>query len=119
MIDIFGGIYFLGGNNVRNDNSFEFLINAPTQVICGKEIYDTLFKKGAAYLFYIIKDHIFNDGNKRTGMMCVFFFLAKNNIRIKQQINSPSVVRYAERIAGCKPTIEHISKWLKRISNIQ
>jgi death on curing protein len=118
MIDIFGGVYFLGGDNIRNNNSFEFIINASNQVVFGKEIYDTIFTKGAAYLFYIIKDHIFNDGNKRTGVMSVFLFLRKNNIRIKEQVNSPRVVRYAERIASCKPNINHISRWLKRISEI-
>lgn len=118
MIDIFGGVYFVGSDNVRNSNSFEFLINASDQVIFGKELYDTIFIKGAVYLFYIIKDHIFNDGNKRTGVMSVFLFLAKNNIRIKEQVNSPRVVRYAERIAICKPSIEQISRWLRRISNL-
>jgi hypothetical protein len=30
-------------------------------------------------------------------------------------ITAKRIVQYAERIAGCKPNIEHISKWLKRI----
>jgi len=116
MIDIYGGIYFEGGCNIKNLNSFEFLLAAPKQNIFGKELYHSVFLKAATYLFYIIKDHTFNDGNKRTGMMAAFLFLAKNNIIIREHVNSIMIVNYAERIASCKPTINNISNWLKIIS---
>jgi len=114
----YGGIYYKGVNNLKNKNSFEFLLSAQNQNIFGIESYPNIFDKAATYAFYIIKDHIFCDGNKRTAMMAAFTFLDINGIEISEMVNTKRIVNYAEKIAGCKPKIFHISKWLKRISII-
>jgi death on curing protein len=119
MILSFGGVYYEGSCNIKNDNSFGYLLSAPNQEIFGIERYPSIFDKAAAFLFYIIKDHIFCDGNKRTGMVAAFTFLDINGVEISNKVNRKRIVNYAERIASCKPRIEHISKWLKRISNIR
>lgn len=119
MVLSFGGAYYEGSCNIKNDNSFEYVLSAPNQEIFGVERHPSIFNKAAVYLFYIIKDHIFCDGNKRTGMIAAFTFLDVNGIEISMTVNRNRIVNYAERIAGCKPSIEHISKWLKKISNIQ
>ncbi|MFZ5450247.1 MAG: type II toxin-antitoxin system death-on-curing family toxin [Thermodesulfobacteriota bacterium] len=116
MILSFGGSYYKGVCNIKNDNSFGYLLSAPIQEIFGIERYPSIFKKAAAYLFYIIKDHIFCDGNKRTGMVAAFTFLDINGIEIMEDIKINRIVNYAERIASCKPNIDNISKWLRRIS---
>jgi len=36
----------------------------------------------AAYLFHIVQNHPFVDGNKRTGAVCALVFLEINGIRI-------------------------------------
>jgi len=51
------------------------------------------------------------------GMAPAFLFLAKNGIRIAEDIRSKRIVNYAVRIGGCQPTIKNISIWLKRISD--
>jgi len=116
MISSYGGIFFEGHYNIKNDNSFEFLLNAPLQELCGVRVYPNIFQKAASYLFYIIKDHIFYDGNKRTGMMSAFTFLDNNGIEIREDITKERIVNYAERIALCKPNINSISRWLRKIS---
>ena len=118
MILSFGGSYYEGNCNIKNDNSFGYILSAPDQEIFGVERYPSIFNKAAAYLFFIIKDHIFCDGNKRTGMVAALTFLDLNGIEISRKVNWKRIVNYAEKIAGCKPSIEHISKWLKRISTI-
>lgn len=119
MVLSFGGAYYEGNYNIKNDNSFGYLLSAPNQEVFGIERYPSIFDKAAAYLFYIIKDHIFCDGNKRTGMIAAFTFFDVNGIEISKKVNRKRIVNYAERIAGCKPSIEHISQWLKRIARIQ
>jgi len=109
MIMSFGGAYYEGICNIKNDNSFGYILSAPNQEIFGVERYPSIFDKAAAYLFYIIKDHIFCDGNKRTGMLAAFTFLDINGIEIREDINISRIVNYAERIAGCKPNIYNIS----------
>jgi death-on-curing protein len=119
MIFSYGGIFYEGSYNIKNDNSFEFLLKAPFQDFFGVNLYPNVFKKAASYLFYIIKDHIFCDGNKRTGMMSAFTFLDNNGIEIGEDVTKQRIVNYAERIAGCKPNIHNISRWLKNISTKQ
>lgn len=116
LVSSFGGIYYDGANNLKNENSFEYLLSAPSQNIFGIDRYPNIFDKAATYAFYIIKDHVFCDGNKRTGMMAAFTFLDINGIEISEMVNAKRIVTYAEKIASCKPKIHHISKWLKRIS---
>jgi death-on-curing protein len=115
MISSYGGIYYDGIRNILNDNSLKYLLAAPSQGVFGIERYPNIFDKAATYVFFIIKDHIFCDGNKRTGMMATFTFLYINGIEISEMVTTKRIVHYAERIAGCKPNIEHISKWLKRV----
>ena len=119
MIFSFGGSFYEGSCNIKNDNSFGYLLAAPNQEVFGIERYPSIFDKAAAYLFFIIKDHIFCDGNKRTGMVAAFTFLDLNGMEISRKVNWNRIVNYSERIAGCKPSIEHISRWLKRIARIQ
>jgi death-on-curing protein len=116
MVLSYGGIYYNGVKNLKNKNSFEFLLSAQNQNIFGTDRYPTIFDKAATYAFYIIKDHIFCDGNKRTAMIAAFTFLDINGIEISEMVNTKRIVTYAEKIASCKPKIHQISKWLKRIS---
>lgn len=44
------------------------------------ERFPTLHEKAAAYCFFIIKNHPFVDGNKRTGFLTALHFLLKNSI---------------------------------------
>jgi len=115
-ISEYGGIYFVESDNINNKNSFDFLLTAPTQEIFGTELYPNIFIKAATYPFYIIKDHLFYDGNKRTGMMSAFLFLEKNGFKVMQNVTSKRIINYAKKITGCKPTIKNVSNWLRKIS---
>lgn len=60
-----------------------------------KNTTETLFEKAAAYAFFIIKNHPFIDGNKRTGLHCALVFLDLNGI----EINISPDELYTETIA--------------------
>ena len=42
-----------------------------------------LHEMAAAYLFHIVKNHPFVDGNKRVGAMAAFTFFKRNGITLK------------------------------------
>ena len=46
----------------------------------GTELYATVEEKAANLLYFIIKDHVFNDGCKRIGATLFLEFLNKNRI---------------------------------------
>lgn len=63
--------------------SLELLESAlaqPQQTFGGQYIHDTLFSMAAAYLFHIVKNHAFVDGNKRTGLVATLVFLRINGV---------------------------------------
>ena len=44
------------------------------------ERYPGVYEKAAAYCYYIVKNHPFSDGNKRTGFLAGLMFLITNGV---------------------------------------
>lgn len=53
-------------------------IETPKAMLSGKFLHKTVYEKAAAYLFHIVQNHAFVDGNKRTGVACALIFLHQN-----------------------------------------
>ena len=53
------------------------------QNVFGTELYATVEEKAANLLYFIIKDHVFNDGCKRIGATLFLEFLNRNNMLFK------------------------------------
>jgi death-on-curing protein len=53
----------------------------PQATFSGADLHETLPEKAAAYLFHVVKNHAFVDGNKRTGLACALVFLELNGYR--------------------------------------
>lgn len=49
----------------------------------GEDVYPTLEEKAANLLYFIVKNHAFNDGNKRTGAFAFIWFLQQAGIDFK------------------------------------
>ena len=62
----------------ENSAKFESIIKNLFQTFDGKELYRTIEEKAAHLLYLTIKDHPFNDGNKRIGSFLFIYFLDKN-----------------------------------------
>lgn len=64
----------------EKDDSFKGCIGNIYQTIAGEDVYPTLQEKAANLLYFITKDHSFNDGNKRIAAAMFLYFLDKNNM---------------------------------------
>jgi len=73
-----GGIYFKSKNNLLCESSLDYVLEAIQYPIFQRDLYPTLHEKAAALCWTIIKDHIFYDGNKRTGILSTILFLETN-----------------------------------------
>ncbi len=49
----------------------------------GKYLHSDLIEMSAAYLFHIVQNHPFLDGNKRTGTVAAVVFLSLNGIELE------------------------------------
>lgn len=79
QISFYGGRLELENDNILNLSSFEYVL----EIIQNDDYFPDIFLKAGAYVYYIIKDHVFVDGCKRTGMFSSLFFLGLNNTLIE------------------------------------
>ena len=72
-----------GSIEVRDSNLLEAAIEQPRATYDGSFLHRFPFEMAAAYLFHVVMNHPFMDGNKRTGTVAALVFLDWNKIRIE------------------------------------
>ena len=75
VIDEFGGL-----RGVRDEGLLASAVGAPQANFGGESPYADVLEIAAAYLFYLCRNHAFNDGNKRAAMASAIVFLRLNGI---------------------------------------
>lgn len=68
--------------NLRPGASLGFVERIHANELFGERLYPDLFHQAAAYMFHVIKDHVFTDGNKRTGLAAAVTLLEWNGVRL-------------------------------------
>jgi death on curing protein len=69
-----------GSDGVRDLALLESAVAAPQATFGGKAPYQDLAEVGAAYLFYLCRNHPFVDGNKRAALGACLVFLRLNGL---------------------------------------
>jgi death-on-curing protein len=77
QIDLYGG-----DPEVRDQNLLESALAQPQATYDGRQLHGDLFEMAAAYLFHLVQNHPFLDGNKRTGAVAALAFLDLNGVEI-------------------------------------
>ena len=70
---------FVPPHNFLHGEALEYLIETVQAEMFGAPLYPTISDKAGLYLFNIISNHIFQDGNKRTGLGAALAFLLRND----------------------------------------
>lgn len=71
-----------GSAGVRDVGLLHSAIAMPQTSLEGEYLHRNLFEMAAAYLFHIVQNHPFIDGNKRVGAASAIVFLAMNDVEI-------------------------------------
>ena len=66
---------------LRDRGLLESAVEMPRSTMFGELLHRTIYDKAAAYLFHLVQNHPFNDGNKRTGALTAILFLELNGIQ--------------------------------------
>jgi len=77
---------FVESSNLLNEEPLDYLVDVVSSSMFGSELYPTIHDKAGLYMFNTISDHIFQDGNKRTGLAAALLFLRFNNYSLKTQL---------------------------------
>jgi death-on-curing protein len=67
-----------GSDGIRDLGLLQSALAMPRAGAGGEYFHGDLLEMAAAYLFHIVKNHPFIDGNKRVGAMAAFVFLSLN-----------------------------------------
>ncbi len=87
----------------KTKHSVEGIIGNVMQSFGGKPIYPTIEEKAAHLLYFMVKNHPFVDGNKRSGAFAFVWFLRKTNVTGTKNINPASLTVLTLLIAESDP----------------
>jgi len=74
QIDTYGG-----SHGIRDIGLLESAIAQPEASFGGQYLHADIFEMAAAYLYHLVMNHPFVDGNKRLGLEAALIFLEINN----------------------------------------
>lgn len=96
---------------LERNKGLESTINNIYQTYNGEDVYSSIEEKAANFLYLIIKNHIFVDGNKRIAATLFIYFLDFYNIlhkNNKQVIDNNTLVAITLLIAQSNPKEKNI-----------
>ena len=91
---------------IERDNGLESIINNIYQSFDGKEIYNSIEEKASNFLYLVVKNHVFIDGNKRIAATLFIYFLNYYDILYKngkQVIDNNTLAALTLLIAESNP----------------
>lgn len=100
----------------RYPNTLESCLITPFQSFGGRKLYKGLIGKAAILFYLMIKNHPFQNGNKRIAMTALFVFLYKNKKWLK--VDNQELYNFAKWIAESNPKLKQeavaaIEKFIK------
>jgi death-on-curing protein len=72
-----------GTSGIRDLGLLQSALAQPQATFGGQFLHADLFEMAAAYLFHLVQNHPFVDGNKRVGAVAALVFLRMNDQDIK------------------------------------
>jgi len=83
--------------STRFPNILESTLVTPFQKFGGKDLYHGLIEKASILFYLMIKNHPFQNGNKRIAITTIFVFLYKNNKWLK--VNNQELYNFTVWVA--------------------
>ncbi len=86
--------------NTRYPDKLESCLKTPFQTFDKKSLYKS-FETKASILFYLmIKNHPFQNGNKRVAVVTLFYFLVTNKRRLN--VTNDNLYEFSKKVAASK-----------------
>jgi len=103
--------------STRFPNILESCLATPFQTFSGRSLYPTLISKAGIFFYLMIKNHPFQNGNKRIAMTALFVFLYRNKKWIK--VDTQELYNFTVWVATSPRTVKDetvkaIEKFLKK-----
>ena len=106
-IGLYGGRYVAAERNLRSRASLEYILAAIQYPVFAVQRFPRLIDKASALAWWIIEGHVFNDGNKRTGMQAAIELLGLNGVVTNFDIES--VIGISLAVANAHISVEELT----------
>ncbi|OGC47931.1 hypothetical protein A2886_01595 [candidate division WWE3 bacterium RIFCSPHIGHO2_01_FULL_42_13] len=90
--------------STRYTNALERCLDQPFQSFGGRQLYPNLLKKASILFYLMIKNHPFQNGNKRIAMTTLFVFLYKNDKWMR--LHNQELYNFARWVAESNPKLK-------------
>ena len=110
QIDLFGG-NFVPPDNFLHEENLDYLVDAVQAEMFGEPLYPHTHQKAGLYMFNIVCNHIFQDGNKRTGLQAAIIFLILNNYGFIAPVDDDLLTSFTLSVASGKRSLEEVQAW--------
>ena len=87
----------------KKQGTLEGILGNVMQSMFGQDAYGTVEEKVANLLYFIVKNHPFNDGNKRTAAFTFIWFLKKSGLSVQQLVTPRALTTLTLLIADSDP----------------
>jgi len=100
----------------RFPNILESCLSSPFQKFGGRYLYQGIIARSSVLFYLMIKNHPFENGNKRIAMTALFYFLYKNKRWLK--VDNQELYNFAKWVAESNPklkkeTVAAVKKYIK------
>ncbi len=103
-----------GVSGIRDVGLLESAVAQPQATFQGQFVHADLFAMAAAYLFHIVRNHPFVDGNKRTGLLSALVFLDINGVAIDRE--SEALYGLTLAVAEGRADKDEVEKVLREVA---
>ena len=87
----------------KTSRSLEGIVGNVFQSVFGEDAYPTVEEKAAHLLYFVVKNHPFNDGNKRCGAFSFIWLLKRAGFNVEKFINPNALTALTLLIAESNP----------------
>lgn len=101
-----------GAEGVRDPSALESSIAQPAQTFGGDDLYTSIAAKAAALCFFLVRNHPFVDGNKRTAHAAMEVTLVLNGLEIAASTDEQEQIMLA--LATGALSREEFTTWLEQ-----
>ncbi len=107
LVSEYGGLH-----GIRDMGLLVSAIEMPKATMFGEYLHESIFDKASAYLYHIVCNHAFLDGNKRTGAATTLIFLSQNGVKTKYDMKE--FEEMVCKVAQGEVSKQEISKFLEK-----
>ena len=105
-----------GARGIRGETLLESAVAAPQATRMGKPLISEPIEIGAAYLFYLCRNHPFVDGNKRTALAACLVFLESNDLLPNTKLMTDEWEAFVLDVAASKIDRQETTERLRKLA---